>query len=372
MDMVDSKKITLGIIAIVLLATMAYIYSAPQVTTPAESLIASAERLQQLVYCRNQVLQNLSQNSQLFTQIVNLTATGDNYLAKAKQYLNLGNATQAMQYAVLALRTYGQALDLQEKLRDTLGTSFASCRAVLAPQQANLTANLYRNRVRNETCKWSQDFYPQYVAINVSLQRVNELESIASRAASSGYDTSNATRLLNQARQLLLEAQSLASNCLLNESAHRLAEARKLIGQATSELARAGAMRTIAEMRRNGLDVNGTSVGEVMRALRARKFEEYLLNKTADTLLNVTRNVPGLERQRNRLQLLEQLLARIQERAKGIHKQLALQLRELVQEAINLAEKAPEMAKNNPGELARQAQDIGNRARQMRGGGRGP
>jgi hypothetical protein len=95
-------------------------------------------------------------------------------------------------------------------------------------------------------------------------------------------------------------------------------------------------------------------------------------NKTADTLLNVTRNVPGLERQRNRLQLLEQLLARIQERAKGIHKQLALQLKELVQEAVNLAEKAPEMAKNNPGELARQAQDIGNRARQMRGGGRGP
>jgi hypothetical protein len=72
--MVDSKIITLAKIATVLLATLAYIYSAPQVTTPAEGLIASAERLQQLVYCRNQVLQNLSQNSQLFTQMVNLTA----------------------------------------------------------------------------------------------------------------------------------------------------------------------------------------------------------------------------------------------------------------------------------------------------------
>jgi hypothetical protein len=370
MDMTNFKKITLGLIAIVLLATVAYIYSAPQVTTPAESLIASAERLQQLVYCRNQVLQNFSQNSQLFTQIINLTATGDNYLAKAKQSLNLGNVAQAMQYAVLALRTYGQALDLQEQLREVLGASFASCRAVLAPEQANLTANLYRSRVRNETCRWSPDFYPLMTAINVSLQRIRELEGIASKAAENGYDVSNATLQLSQAEQLLAEAQSLAVKCLISESAKKLAEAKKLIGQASSELAKVGAMRVVAEMRRYGLEVNKTHVGEVTRALRAGIFEEYLLKKTLDTLLNVTSHAQALGKEKNRLQLMEQLLDRIQEKAAGLRKQLSLRIRELVREAIALAEKAPEIAKSSPEELSKRAQDIGTKAREtLKGGG---
>jgi hypothetical protein len=364
-----TKKIALTLVIAVLLANLPNLSSVPQAAIPAENLVQSAQRLQTLVYCRNQVLQNLSVSNLTLLQITNLTTTGENYLASAQQALSTGNITQAMYYAILALRTYGKVLELQESLRELTGASFASCKAVLAPEMENMTARLYMGRVRNETCRWSPDFYPLMTAINVSLQRIRELEGIASKAAENGYDVSNATLQLSQAEQLLAEAQSLAVKCLISESAKKLAEAKKLIGQASSELAKVGAMRVVAEMRRYGLEVNKTHVGEVMKALRAGIFEEYLLNKTLDTLLNVTSHAQALGKEKNRLQLMEQLLDRIQEKAVGLRKQLSLRIRELVREAIALAEKAPEIAKSSPEELSKRAQDIGTKAQEARKGG---
>ena len=365
-------KIALGLIAAVLLASFAQLYSQPQVAAPAERLTEAAQRLQELAHCRNQVLQGVVQNRSALAEVLSLTSTGDNYLALARQALSAGNASQAFSYAISALRTYGRVLELQEGLRGLVNASFASCGAVLAPELENVTAKLGRVAAENRTCRWSPSFYPLMVAINVSLQRVSTLESIALKASESGYDVSNATRLLSQARELLASAQSLAVECLTDEAARKLAEANKLIGLASAELAKAGARRLVAEMRAYGLEVS--KVGEVLEALRGRRFEEYLVNRTLDALLNITRGVQELERERVRLQQLERLLSRIQERVQGELKQLALRVRELVREAIALAEKAPEIAKSSPGEAAKQAQEIARQAQEIgrqarRGGG---
>jgi hypothetical protein len=77
-----TEKIALGLIAAVLLAGFAQPYGQSQVAAPAERLTEVAQRLKELAFCRNQVLQGVVQNGSALAEVLSLTSTGDNFLTR--------------------------------------------------------------------------------------------------------------------------------------------------------------------------------------------------------------------------------------------------------------------------------------------------
>lgn len=84
-----TEKIALGLIAAVLLASFAQPYGQSQVAAPAERLTEVAQKLKELAFCRNLLLQGVVQNGSVLAEVLSLTSTGDNYLARAIVYFLL-------------------------------------------------------------------------------------------------------------------------------------------------------------------------------------------------------------------------------------------------------------------------------------------
>jgi len=303
----------------------------------AAALVSAAARLSQLAHCRNEVLASANvtetEYAALYQSALNLTAAADAYLALANESLRAGNYTTAFHYAQLALRSYGEALHLQEEVAEALNVSFYACRAVLAPPAAPKPLP-----AANVTCRWTPEFYPLMTAFDVAERRIEELEELLSRVQSwnlTGLE--NATAYLEEARRLVEEGRRLALSCNISAAAHRLAEAKRLIGRVQALVARAGAASFIRELRRAGVEVNESQVEELVKAVRegkaAKKVAE-LVNATVGRWrerlerkeVKVDEKVlKGLERLEKALEKVERSAAR----GRGLEKEL-----ERVQKAV--------------------------------------
>lgn len=286
----------------------------------ASNLIRVASKLQELVYCRNKALleANVSTTewSDEFGRVANLTAEGDNYLTLSRESLNSNNFSAALRFAHLAIRRYGTALEIQEKIKDAMGLSFAACRAVLAPEKEKPSP------VANKTCKWTPDFHPLMAALNVTRERIRELEDVVAEARERGYNVTGLAEALERAKTLVEEARNLAVACNVSSAARKLAEAKKLVGFVNSAIAKLGDQRIIKEMVKQGIDVNETEIKELRKELKKGRIVEKiaeLINKTLERIRNEVREKvekkeenKGLER---RIQNLEKLSEKLREKA---------------------------------------------------------
>jgi len=338
--------------------------TAPSLYTSTITLAQSAERIQSLVHCRNQVIKNITSSNSALLTLLNLTSSADSYLASVSTYMNDKNYSGAFLNAILALRTYGLALEEQEKLGKQFNLSFIQCKAVLALEHANLSALLRESIGTSRTCEWTIDSYYIFVEINESLRRLGEMENIALNVARNENNVSNVMPLLNQAKQLLIDAKNLTLNCHASESAKKLAEAKRLLTQASSMLADAGATRAISHYKSYGLMINEKELPYFLDALRRNQLESYILNKTLEYLVFITGNTDELIKSKNNLQQLESLIEMMQRSAQEPYRNVTHRTLELISETIDLSAKAPELAKNNPKELEKQAQSIANNAKQ--------
>lgn len=314
------------------------------VAAAALNLFKVAAKLSRLVHCRNEVLAtaNVTQteHADTYQTILELTARGDTYLSLANSSITAANYTAALRYAQEAIRNYGKALELQELVKDLLNLSFAACKVVLAPVEPPRD----KGPAVNRTCKWSPEFYPMMTAFNVTERRIEELEKLIARAAEQGYNVSGILSLLEKARSLVEEGRSLAVACNESAAAHRLAEAKKLLGLANAELAKLGARRLAKEMVRRGVEVNETETEEVVRAVRnGRALEKIseLINRTLNRIRERVEREARIEGEEatklaKRLQKLDELLEKLPQR------EIPSRAREVVEKARETARKVKE------------------------------
>ncbi|MEM1567704.1 MAG: hypothetical protein QXI84_04425 [Thermofilaceae archaeon] len=323
----------------------------PVPSVAAQNLVRVASRLSSLVHCRNEILAaaNVTQTeyASLYQQVLNLTSVGDKYLALANESLNNADYSAAFRYAHAAIQSYGAALELQEFIKDQLDISFAACRFVLAPVEPPVPKGPEANR----TCKWTPEFYPLMTALDVAERRIEELEKLVARAAENGYNVSEIAQLLERAKSLVEEGRKLAQACNESEAAHRLAEAKKLLGLANAALARLGTQRLVRDMARRGVEVNETDIESIGRALRSGKAVEKIAELVNRTLSRVRERVEKqirlekeeMEKLEKRLQKLEEIINKLTER------QVPQQARETVEKAREIAQKVREEATKRAG-----------------------
>lgn len=289
----------------------------PGARVAAPNLLRAAAKLGAMVHCRNEVLRSANVTQGELQLILNLTAAGDAYLARANASLAAGNYTAAMRYAQLAIQSYGKALDLQEDIAELLNVSFAACRAVLKPPK--VPPALAGNATvlpRNATCKWTPEFYPLMTAFNVTERRIEELRGLLSKLEERGYNTTGLALMLDEASKLVNEGRALAQACNISSAAHKLAEAKKYLGAVSAAIAKLGEKRFVNEIRKAGLDVNETEVeGALKRNMVAEKIAEKVeekLNKTAKELEEKV-NFTKLEKMEKEIRNLEKLVERVKE-----------------------------------------------------------
>ncbi len=261
----------------------------------ASNLVGVASRLSKLAHCRNEVLASSNvtktEYAALFQSALNLTAAGDSYLKLANSSLAAGNYSAAFLYAKLAIQSYGRALELQEQIADKLNVSFAACKAVLAPPK-----KVAPQLPRNATCKWTPEFYPLMTAFNVTERRIEELERLVELAEEKGYNASGLKALLDQAEELVEEGRKLALACNISAAAHKLAEAKKILGAVNAALAKLGVERLARELRRAGIEVNETEVEELEKALKKGKIAEEVAKVANKTLSKLQKEIEKLEK----------------------------------------------------------------------------
>lgn len=314
----------------------------PGAAVAAGNLIRVASRLSELVHCRKEVLAaaNVTQTEYagLYQHVLNLTSLGDAYLSLANGAYAAGDYATAFRHAQAAIQSYGAALELQEFIARQLNIPFAACRFVLAPVEPPAARDLAANR----TCKWRPEFYPMMTAFDVTERRIEELEKLAARAAEQGYNVSEIISLLEKARSLVEEGRSLAVACNESAAAHRLAEAKRLLGLANAALARLGTQRLIREMMRRGVEVNETEVEEVAKAVRNGRAAEKifeLINRTLNRIrerVEREARIEGEEALEKRLQKLDELLEKLPQRGIPSH------AREIVEKARETARRVRE------------------------------
>ncbi|RLF06166.1 MAG: hypothetical protein DRK00_02400 [Thermoprotei archaeon] len=276
-----------------------------------ERLIEVGEKLQSLVHCRSDVLlkHNVTVHAELnasFAEVLNLTAEGDEYLKAALEAWEAGNYTDAKIYVVMAIRSYGSALELQEAIGEALNASFKACRMVVAEQPPTPPAPK-----ANVTCKWSPQFYPLMTAFDVAEHRLEELREMVSKLEERGYNVSQLVSLLKEAEELIEEGRALAVNCNISAAALKLAEARRLIGLITAQVHKLGYAALIHKLEEMGIKAN---MSELRRALKERRFLQKLEEKIEKLLEKIREKQAKLEKHLEKM--LERLRERIQESIK--------------------------------------------------------
>ncbi|MEM4666344.1 MAG: hypothetical protein QW650_02825 [Thermofilum sp.] len=267
----------------------------------AEVLVENAKRLQLLVHFRNEVIANSSLplvNATLWATILNLTAEADLYLSLAVEQLAAGNFTLAKNYALSAMRLYGDILELQSEVAEELGLEFKFEGAL----PLNLTASVSNMTVAlNRTALILQ--------LQVLEARVAQLREQLSKVDTSLFDISNALALLDRASEILAEARAAldAGNLTVSDLARMLAEVKRILGLVTAELNRASLHVAIVKamklgwLKRNETEyledvlINRTLVKKVEKAIRERALNwsevESVRNATRELVEKVFKEV---------------------------------------------------------------------------------
>ncbi|ABL78518.1 hypothetical protein [Thermofilum pendens] len=243
-----TRIVGLALVALLLLAPLQIALAGTD--TSAEILVSNAKRLQQLVHYRNTVISstlNVTSIGSNWTLILNLTLQADLYLNASIQALNAGNYTEAKIYAIKAINTYGQVLELQEELAEEYDIHF-KLEGEIEEGYANATKlGVNASIAINRTALTLQ--------LEVLENRVDLLLEVLGKVNTSLYNVSGAISLLQEAKLLLEEAEAKleAGNITVPELAKTLAVVKKILGLVNAELHRASLALTVNRAMKLGL-----------------------------------------------------------------------------------------------------------------------
>jgi hypothetical protein len=249
-----TRNIGLALAAVLILSMLTPAFPGPDKS--AETLINNAQKLQSHAYYRNSVLinattsLNASQYTYNISLILNLTKLADSYLNLSRNLYSEGNYTGAASYAIKAINTYGEVIELQEELSEALNVSF---KAGKEAEEYNFTAT--NITAINRTALVLQ--------LEVLKARIAELKNVLGRVNQSIYNVTGALNLLGDAEELLVDAEERlqAGNMTVPELAKILATVKKILGLVNAELQRASLKVTVVRAMKLGiLKKNATEV----------------------------------------------------------------------------------------------------------------
>lgn len=315
-----TRNIGLVLAAVLILSMLEPVFSGPDKS--AETLITNAERLQRQVYYRNSVLVNATSglNTSLYAYnlslILNLTRLADSYLNMSKQLYSQGNYTGAATYAIKAINTYGEVIELQEKLSDALNVEFK-----VGKEQEKYNITAANVTAINRTALVLQ--------LEVLKARIAELKNVLGKINQSIYNVTGALNLLDDAESLLSDAEAKlqAGNITVSELAKTLGTVKKILGLVNAELQRASLKVTVVRAMKLGiLKNNATQVLNMTPIINHTKIKgkgKPSINDTKKLEEEVNKTESKLEKEAKKQadikQLFKQAEKQIQEAKKDIN-----------------------------------------------------
>ena len=232
----------------------------------AQVLIQNAQRLQAIVYCRNNVIEsslNVTANAELWAEIQNYTSMGDYYLNASIQFYNQGNYTAAQIDAIWSIHYYGRTISLQARLAGRSNVTFTSCTAAAL----NLT-RIHMPPWANATGRFNESAHSYIVIqhllfkINILQDRLDRIKEIVSNVNATDEELEEINSLIAQAESLLAQARTLLnttdSNSSIVEVKKILAQVHRILGELNHHLANLGLMIALHRASMMGMRLNIT------------------------------------------------------------------------------------------------------------------
>jgi len=315
------SRAVICLLAAILLASLLYVpvsVTAGGADKSAEKLVENANRLYTLASCRYDLLEKAGAEG--LEDVATLISEAGEALANATAGMEDGNYTSAKYYAITAINLLCSALNSEEELAEENGVSLAGCGLELAAEV----------RERNATR------YPLEVAFNVTEDRMNELLESINRAmarvsslSESGLIsedlaeeiTANLTKLKEilevNVSGLIEEGRSLLREFNISEAAHRLAEAKRLLGIVNSALHKLGYKMLTVRGRTIGLNL---TEAEAKMLLKQRRFENEIRKRLENMREHLLRQ---LEQFRERVRrMVEKMLEKLDKTPPGLERKL--------------------------------------------------
>jgi len=321
-----TRNIGLVLAAVLILSMLAPVFSGPDKS--AETLIKNAERLQKHVYYRNSVLVNATSglNTSLYAYnlslILNLTSLADSYLNISKKLYSQGNYTGATTYAIKAITTYGEVIELQEELSEALNIEF---KVGKEQEKSNLTAK--NVTAINRTALVLQ--------LEVLKARIAELKKVLGKINQSIYNVTGALNLLDDAESLISDAEEKlqAGNITVSELAKTLGTVKKILGLVNAELHRASLKVTVVKAMKLGLiKNNATQVLNMTPIINHTKIKgkgKPTLNDTKELEEEVNKTESKLEKEAKKQADIKQLFKQAEKQIKEAKKDIKVIKKEI-------------------------------------------
>lgn len=170
----------------------------------AEKLISMYENIKEKAL---KILENKSLPEEVIEKINNTLIEGDALIEKANQEISLGNYTKAIELAKQAINNLG-----------------------------NIVRNYWRFRIKERIEEKIKENATRGLLIAIERHKImiERLEGLLDKLKEKGFSIENTTKILEEAKALLDEAESLAKGGNITGAAHKMAESRNLIGKAMS------------------------------------------------------------------------------------------------------------------------------------------
>jgi DNA repair exonuclease SbcCD ATPase subunit len=245
----------------------------------AEKLISMYENIKEKAL---EILENKSLPEEVIEEINNAIAEGDALIEQAKEKINSGNYTQAIELAKEAINSLGNIVRKHLRFRERI-----------------------RERFEEQAAKGL------LMAIKRHRDMIVRLEELLVKLKDKGFSIENATKILEKAKVLLDEAESLAKEGNITGAAHKMAESRNLIGKAMSTVKKCAYEKLMHRIRNETLEMIKRIKEEIERA---EKQINKLKGKIPPRIANKTKIDERLQGVINHLEQLKQKLSDLLER----------------------------------------------------------
>jgi DNA repair exonuclease SbcCD ATPase subunit len=245
----------------------------------AEKLISMYENIKEKAL---EILENKSLPEEVIEEINNAIAEGDALIEQAKEKINSGNYTQAIELAKEAINSLGNIVRKHLRFRERI-----------------------RERFEEQAAKGL------LMAIKRHRDMIVRLEELLVKLKDKGFSIENATKILEKAKVLLDEAESLAKGGNITGAARKMAESRNLIGKAMSTVKKCAYEKLMHRIRNETLGMIKRIKEEIERA---EKQINKLKGKIPPRIANKTKIDEKLQGVINHLEQLKQKLSDLLER----------------------------------------------------------
>ena len=245
----------------------------------AEKLISMYENIKEKAL---EILENKSLPEEVIEEINNAIAEGDALIEQAKEKINSGNYTQAIELAKQAINSLGNIVRKHLRFRERI-----------------------RETIEERTAKGL------LIAIERHEIMIDRLEGLLDKLKEKGFSVEEAKSILKEAKTLLDEAESLAKGGNITGAAHKMAESRNLIGKAMSTVKKCAYEKLMHRIRNETLGMIKRIEKEIERA---EKHMNKLKGKIPPRIANKTKIDEKLQGVINHLEQLKQKLSDLLER----------------------------------------------------------